>query len=243
MNLRLLYSPHRHAEPIAGAPALVFEHVYVLHQRDHAVALADLSFTIPAGKRIALIGSNGAGKSSLLKTVVGLMPLSQGDVRIYGHPIGTCRHRVAYLPQRGEIDWQFPVDLRTLVLSGRYVHLGWLRRPSATDFAIVDRVIHRLGLQDLANRQIGQLSGGQQQRALFARAIAQEADLLLLDEPFNAVDAETRTIIGQVLDRLHAEGKTVLAATHDTNHLKQMYDGLVELENGTIVDTKLTEGE
>src|SRR5204863_8950188 len=111
------------------------------------------------------------------------------EVRVGGLPAGGCRHRVAYLPQRAEVDWRFPVSLRGLVLAGRYVNLGWLRRPSRYDRAVAAAAIDRLGLSELADRQIGQLSGGQQQRALLARALAQQADLLLLDEPLNAVDA------------------------------------------------------
>jgi manganese/zinc/iron transport system ATP- binding protein len=187
------------------------------------------------GAQVALVGPNGAGKSTLLKAVAGLLPVREGTIAIYGNPVGACHHRVAYLPQRGEIDWRFPVSLRRLVLTGRYVHLGWFRRPGKADEAIAESMIAELGLSDLADRQIGQLSGGQQQRALLARALAQQADLLLLDEPLNAVDADTRAIISEVLKRLQAQGKTVVAATHDLGRLEADFDGAMYLAEGREV--------
>ncbi len=195
-------------------------------------ALDNVSLCVPKGKRIALVGSNGAGKSTLLKAIVGLLPILSGEIQIFGQPIADCRQRVAYLPQRGEIDWRFPISLRKLVLSGRYVHLGWFKYPRANDWAIADEMIARLGLSSLAERQIGQLSGGQQQRAMLARALTQEADLLLLDEPLNAVDADTRSIISDVLDLLQSEGKTVIAATHDIGRLQRDFDSALYLADG-----------
>jgi ABC-type Mn2+/Zn2+ transport system ATPase subunit len=195
-------------------------------------ALDNVSLRVPSGTRVALVGPNGAGKSTLLKAIAGLLPVLIGDIKVYGQSIESCRLRVAYLPQRGEIDWRFPISLRKLVLSGRYVHLGWFKRPTAQDRMIVDKMIERLGLTALADRQIGQLSGGQQQRALLARALAQEADLLLLDEPLNAVDANTRTIIADVLKQLQHENKTVVAATHDLGRLETDFDGALYLADG-----------
>ncbi|MFQ3660240.1 MAG: ATP-binding cassette domain-containing protein, partial [Anaerolineae bacterium] len=160
-----------------------------------------------------------------------LLPVKSGSILIYGNPPGACHHRVAYLPQRGDIDWRFPITLRKLVMTGRYVHMGWFRRPSRADWQIVDAVIERLGLADLRQRQIGQLSGGQQQRALLARALAQDADLLLLDEPLNAVDAATRQIIAQVLDDLRARGKTILMATHELATLATHFDLAMNLSS------------
>jgi len=170
-----------------------------------------------------------------LKAVAGLLPIAAGAIRIYGNAVGACHHRVAYLPQRGDIDWSFPVTVSRFVLTGRYVHLGWFRRPGGHDRAIVEAVLDRLGLGGLANRQIGRLSGGQQQRALLARALAQGADLLLLDEPLNAVDAETRDVIYQVLAELKAEGKTLVVATHDLGRLAHAFDATVNLQNGSLV--------
>jgi ABC-type Mn2+/Zn2+ transport system ATPase subunit len=161
--------------------------------------------------------------------------VAEGEVLIYGRPLGGCRHRVAYLPQRSDIDWHFPIDVRRLVTTGRYVHLGWLRRPGREDRERVTQALAQLGLTALAGRQIGELSGGQQQRALLARALAQDADLLLLDEPLNAVDADTRAVVARVLLDLQRRGKTVIAATHDLGRLETDFDGAVYLADGREV--------
>jgi manganese/zinc/iron transport system ATP- binding protein len=139
---------------------------------------------------------------------------------------------VAYLPQHDDVDWRFPVSVRRLVLTGRYVHLGWLRRPGERDVATASDVIKRLGLRAVADRQIGELSGGQQQRALLARALAQEADLLLLDEPLNAVDAETRSVFSTALEELKRQGRTVVVATHDLGRMEADFDGALYLNEG-----------
>jgi manganese/zinc/iron transport system ATP- binding protein len=194
-----------------------------------------LNLCIPRGTRVALVGPNGAGKSSLLKAVAGLLPIRSGTIRIYGNPVGACHHRVAYLPQRGDIDWRFPVTVERLVLTGRYVHMGWFGWPQAHDVRIASEVMDRLGLCGLAQRQIGQLSGGQQQRAILARALAQGADLLLLDEPLNAVDAETREVIHDVMRGLQQQGKTVVVATHDLGSLASEFDAAVYLVEGREV--------
>ncbi len=228
----LPYSGGRHNDPIPGAPALVVERLSVAYPGTKRLALRDVSLIVPVGARVALVGANGAGKSTLLKAVAKLLPIRSGAIYIYGNAPGGCHHRVAYLPQRGDIDWRFPITLRRLVLTGRYVHLGWLNRPSQHDKSIVEAVIDQLHLSDLAERQIAQLSGGQQQRALLARALAQEADLLLLDEPLNAVDADTRAIISAVLANLRGQGKTVIAATHDLGRLETDFDSAVYLADG-----------
>ncbi len=200
-----------------------------------ALALCAVSFCVQHGACIALIGSNGSGKSTLLKAAAGLLALTSGNIRLFGQSIKETRHRVAYLPQRGELDWKFPITLRKLILTGRYVHLGWFKQPSATDWAAADHAITRMKLSDLAERQISELSGGQQQRALLARALAQNADLLLLDEPMNAIDTTTREIVAQVLLDLRNEGKTAIVATHDIDHLDTEFDGAVYLADGRQV--------
>ncbi|MCA0453555.1 MAG: ABC transporter ATP-binding protein [Chloroflexi bacterium] len=202
---------------------------------DQMYALDNVSLQVPSGARIALVGPNGAGKSTLLKAIAGLLKVQSGSIHLYGNPVGAEPQRVAYLPQRGEIDWRFPISLHKLVVTGRYVHLGWFRRPSADDHKKADEMIRRLGLSALADRQIGQLSGGQQQRALLARALTQNADLLLLDEPLNAVDSQTRAVIADVLNQLQREGKTVLAATHDLGRLETDYDDAMYLAEGREV--------
>ena len=230
------YCHRRHADPVASADALVTENLTVGYPGHPTPALKHVSLRIPCGQRVALVGPNGAGKSSLLKAVAGLLPIGTGDIRIYGNPVGACHHRVAYLPQRGEIDWRFPICVERLVLTGRYVHLGWLRWPGARDYEITRAMLGRLGLAAVAQQQIGKLSGGQQQRALLARALAQGADLLLLDEPLNAVDAETREIIGDVLHELQQQGKTIIIATHDIGRLESEFDAAIYLNEGRQVD-------
>jgi manganese/zinc/iron transport system ATP- binding protein len=226
------YSRRRRVDPVAEADALVVEELTVAYPGGSRPALRQFNLRAAKGTRLALVGANGAGKSTLLKAVAGLLTPSSGRVRIYGNPVGACHHRVAYLPQRAEIDWRFPVSVRRLVLTGRYVHLGWLRWPGAEDRRIVAEALERLRLGALADRQISQLSGGQQQRALLARALAQEADLLLLDEPLNAVDAETCAIVQAVLTDLRQQGKTVIAATHDLGRVESDFDSAVCLCEG-----------
>jgi ABC-type Mn2+/Zn2+ transport system ATPase subunit len=230
------YSRSRRAEPGSDAPALVSEQLAVRYPGTDRWALRGVSLRLDSGSRLALVGTNGAGKSTLLKAVAGLLPIAAGDIRVFGQPVGACRRRLAYLPQRGEIDWSFPITVSRLVLTGRYVHLGWFRRPSPHDYHLVAMVLERLGVADLAEQQIGQLSGGQQQRTLLARALVQEADLLLLDEPFNAVDAPTREVIYAVLADLKAQGKTVVVTTHDLERLADAYDATIHLQDGAVVE-------
>lgn len=222
----------RHADPVAGAPALQTRGLRVSYPGMGSPALGRVSIRVPRGVRVALVGPNGSGKSTLLKAVAGLVAPDSGSIRVYGNPVGACHHRVAYLPQRGEMDWRFPISVRRLVATGRYVHLGWLRRPSKRDHEVVGEVLSRLGIDDLAGRQIGNLSGGQRQRALLARALAQEADLLLLDEPLAAVDAETRERTSAVVRGLWQSGKTVVTATHDLESLSSEFDAAFYLREG-----------
>lgn len=231
----LAYSRGRHAEPVAGAPALLVEGLGVAYPGAPGPALGGVSVRVPPGSCTALVGPNGSGKSTLLKAVAGLLPATSGVIRVHGNPVGACHHRVAYLPQRGEIDWGFPISVARLVLTGRYVHLGWLRRPGRRDRDIATAALDRLGLSALADRQIGKLSGGQQQRALLARALAQEADLLLLDEPFNAVDTGTQDTVYDAMRDLRGQGKTLLVATHDLSRLTGAFDAVVCLQNGEVV--------
>jgi len=229
------YSRRHHADPVAAADAVVAEELTVGYPGSLRPAVKQVCLRISPGTRVALVGPNGAGKSSLLKAIAGFLPASGGSLRIYGNAVGECHHRVAYLPQREEIDWRFPISVERLVLTGRYVHLGWFRWPKARDRQIARAVMARLGLSDLADRQISRLSGGQQQRVLVARALAQGADLLLLDEPLNAVDASTRAALHNVLQDLHQQGKTILVATHDLGRLASEFDAAVYLSDGRQV--------
>jgi manganese/zinc/iron transport system ATP- binding protein len=230
----LYYGSRKHASPVKGAPALEIKNLVTGYPGAKA-ALKGVSLCVPIGTRVALVGANGAGKSTLLKAVAGLLPIREGDIKIYGNAVGACHHRTAYLPQRSQLDWRFPINLRRLILTGRYVHLGWLKRATQKDYAVVEKVAAQLGLENLLERQIGQLSGGQQQRALLARALAQESDLLLLDEPLNAVDNDTRAVITNVLNELSKHGKTVIMATHDLGRLESDFDGAMYLSDGVEV--------
>lgn len=232
------YTGRHEASPIAGEPALAVRDLFVGYDRQNV--LAGVTLSVPVGARVALIGANGAGKSTLFRAVAGLLPIRRGWVRIYGRPVGACHHRVTYLPQRSEIDWRFPITVRRLVLGGCYVHLGWLKRPGAENWRQVDAVLTHLQIADLAERQIGQLSGGQQQRVLLARALVQRADLLLLDEPLNAVDVETRGVVGAVLAAAKQAGRTVVVATHDQDRLESAYDLVIRLEEGLAQHSVVT---
>lgn len=221
---------------IPEAPALEARCVTARYPGADRLALDCVSFAVAVGQRVALVGPNGAGKSSFLKVAAGLLKITSGSLSIYGSAAAACDHRVAYLAQRGEIDWRFPVSVRKLVLTGRYSHLGWLRRPSRDDWVAADDALRRLRLDRVAERQIGELSGGQQQRALLARALAQDADLLLLDEPLNAVDAETRAIVAETLHELQQQGKTAVIATHDVDRPAREYDQVLFLVDGKVVE-------
>jgi manganese/zinc/iron transport system ATP- binding protein len=229
---RFPYARHRHGTPGANVPALEVRDVTIRYPGAERPAVSHVSFSVASGSRVALIGANGAGKSTILKAAAGLLPLSSGSIHVHGSTAGGCCHRVAFLAQRGELDWRFPMTVRRLVLTGRYVHLGWFSRPGNDDRRIVDATLERLQIADLADRRISDLSGGQQQRTLLARATAQEADMLLLDEPLNAVDAQTRVVVRSVLRSLSEAGKTIVAATHDTHDIDMEFDRVIHLAGG-----------
>jgi manganese/zinc/iron transport system ATP- binding protein len=166
--------------------------------------------------------------------VVGLVAADAGEIRVHGEPISRVRQRVAYVPQRGGVDWDFPVRVRDVVMMGRYGRIGWFRWPGRRDRVAVGEALERMGMSEYADRQIGQLSGGQQQRVFLARALAQEADVLLLDEPFVGVDASTEEAIFGLLDTASAEGKTVVVVNHDLGSVTRHFD-LTLLINGRVV--------
>ena len=153
------YSKHLHAESRRGEPALIVRNLSGHYPEDNTPVVIDLNLSVPAGTLIALVGPNGAGKSTLIKLIAGLLPIQTGQVLLYGNPLGNCRHRVAYLAQRSSMDWKFPINVRRLVLSGRYVHQGWFKQASAEDYRIVDAMLARLGIAHLAEQQIGQCVG------------------------------------------------------------------------------------
>jgi len=235
MTRILSYCGHHHLHAHDHALAIEASALFSGYPGEAKTALKNISMAVPQGKCIALVGHNGAGKSTFLKVAAGLLPVRQGEINIFGSPIGHQHQRVVYLPQRSEIDWHFPMSVRKLVMTGRYVHLGWLRRPGDEDIRMVNAAMEELDIIDLRGRQISQLSGGEQQRVLLARALAQDADLFLLDEPLNAIDAATRTIVAKVLTDLRTQGKTVIVATHFIDKLATEYDGAVYLSEGEQV--------
>jgi ABC-type Mn2+/Zn2+ transport system ATPase subunit len=201
---------------------LVIDQVTVSYRR--VLALENVSLATSCGNRVALIGPNGAGKSTLLKAIAGLVPRDSGAIRWRGTAVKKWSREFAYLPQREEVDWSFPITVRGLVEMGRYPQTGWWRRFSPEDSAAVDRALESLALLDLQDRQIRELSGGQQQRAFLARALAQEAHVLLLDEPFTGLDRNASRLLGDLLAKLAHEGRLVIASHHDLNTVPHLFD-------------------
>jgi ABC-type Mn2+/Zn2+ transport system ATPase subunit len=201
---------------------LVIENLSVSYRRVRA--LENVSLATSCGNRVALIGPNGAGKSTLLKAIAGLVPRDAGSIRWRGTAVKKWSREFAYLPQREEVDWSFPITVRGLVEMGRYPQTGWWRKFSPEDTAAVDRALDSLVLMDLQNRQIRELSGGQQQRAFLARALAQEAHVLLLDEPFTGLDRNASQLLGDLLAKLAHEGRLVIASHHDLNSVPRLFD-------------------
>lgn len=191
---------------------------------DRTPVLWDLSLQIPQGVLCGIVGPNGAGKSTFLKTVLGLLTPVSGRVRVFGEPIAKQRQRIAYVPQRESVDWDFPITVAELVLMGRYGKIGLFRRPSTADKEAAMRCLNDVGMEAYADRQISQLSGGQQQRVFLARALMQDADLLFMDEPFVGVDHATEKVLVQLLKQLKEKGKTVLVVHHDLNTVGSYFD-------------------
>lgn len=186
--------------------------------------LWDVDFNLPEGKLIAVVGPNGAGKSTLLKVMMGLIEPASGHVLIYGKPIDQQRKSIAYVPQRETVDWNFPINVKDLVLMGRYSHLGMFRRPTDDDRERAMKALEQVGMSSYVDRQISQLSGGQQQRVFLARALAQDADIYFMDEPFSGVDASTETAILELLKKLRSNGKTVVVVHHDLQTVSGYFD-------------------
>ncbi|MBM7649176.1 manganese/zinc/iron transport system ATP- binding protein [Bacillus ectoiniformans] len=191
--------------------------------------LQDISFTVPEGKLMGIIGPNGAGKSTLIKAILGLIPTASGDVSIYGKSYKAQRKLIGYVPQRGSVDWDFPTNALDVVLMGRYGHIGWLKRPKKEDIQYAMDCLEKVGMKDYADRQISQLSGGQQQRVFLARALAQDATVYFMDEPFVGVDAATEKAIISLLNELKRQGKTVLVVHHDLQTVKEYFDWVLLL--------------
>lgn len=207
--------------------ALTVEQLSVNYEK--TPVLWDLSFTIPQGKLVAIVGPNGAGKSTFLKTTLGLIKPLSGQITFFDEPLENVRNRVAYVPQRESVDWDFPITVFDLVLMGRYGRCGLFKRPSKADRKQVQETLEKVSLDSFSHRQISQLSGGQQQRAFLARALVQEADIYLMDEPFTGIDiTSTKTIIA-ILQALRDAGKTLLVVHHDLTSIEQIFDWVLLL--------------
>lgn len=232
-------------EPATGESHLFFRHVTHAPEKpalevtglgveyQGRSALEDLSCTLQAGERLAVVGPNGAGKSTFFKAVAGLLEPARGQIRVFGFP--PRRHAcIAYVVQRSQVDWTFPVSVADVVLMGRVREVGLWRQPRARDRQYVRQCLERVGLADLADRQIGQLSGGQQQRMFIARALAQQAEIMLMDEPFTGLDLATQEDILALLKQLSARRVTVLVATHDLNLAAEHFDRVMLLNRRLV---------
>ena len=203
--------------------------------------LWDIDLDVPEAVLMAIVGPNGAGKSTLLKSILGLVPAAAGRVRIYGRSYEEQRRLVGYVPQRGSVDWDFPTSALDVVMMGLYGRLGWIRRPGREERALALASLDKVGMADLAGRQISQLSGGQQQRVFLARALVQDAQIYFMDEPFAGVDATTERAIIDLLRDLRATGKTVIVVHHDLQTLEEYFDWVMLLNVRRIASGPIEE--
>ena len=217
------------------------EGVTVTYRNGHT-ALIDASFAIPTGTITALVGVNGAGKSTLFKALMDFVPVSRGTVEILGQPVAKAlkNQSIAYVPQAEEVDWSFPVLVEDVVMMGRYGHMGFLRHARPQDHEAVTAALKRVNMTEFRNRQIGELSGGQKKRVFLARALAQDAKVILLDEPFTGVDVKTEEQIIALLRTLRDEGRVMLVATHNLGSVPEFCDRVVMVK-GTVLTHGLTE--
>lgn len=211
------------------------EHVTVIYRNGHT-ALSDASFEIPTGTITALVGVNGAGKSTLFKAIMGFVPAASGEISVMGMSVKSAlaKKMVAYVPQSEDVDWSFPVLVEDVVMMGRYGHMGFLRRPSAVDHAAVTEALDRVSMDAYRHRQIGELSGGQRKRVFLARALAQQGQVILLDEPFTGVDVQTEDAIVALLQDMRDEGRVILVSTHNLGSVPEFCDRTV-LVKGTVL--------
>lgn len=214
--------------PAAVPLALRVRDLTVIYNQEPA--LEDVSFEVAAGEKIAVIGPNGAGKSTLIKTIMGLLQPRSGSVDIL-NPNPLC---LGYVPQHEDVNWDFPVTVRDVVMMGAVRQIGWLRWPGRDHWQQADAALERVGMADFAGRQVGQLSGGQRRRVFIARALAQQADILVLDEPFSGVDAQAQNSMMDVLDTLQADGMTIILSTHDLNLAFHRFDKVLAIRQRMI---------
>ncbi len=197
-------------------------------------AINDISFCLQPGQIMGLLGPNGAGKSTLVKAILGLVPVSKGAVKFASRPLKRQLKKVAYVPQRNQIDWDYPITVEKVVMMGRIPATGWFRKPSPSSYHIVRNALEKVGMWQYRQRQIRDLSGGQQQRVFLARAIAQQADLLFFDEPFNNIDRQTESIIFQTFAELKQQKKALLVISHDLGLTLNNYDRFLLLNHQII---------
>ena len=218
-------------EHVASAAPVQLEAVSVAY--NGKPALKEITFSLAAGDSVAVVGPNGAGKTTLFRTIAGAMQPSRGEVRVYGHEPGghIC---IAYVPQRSEVDWGFPVTVQDVVMMGRIRKIGLFRWPRRKDWQFIRQAMQSVGVDGLADRQIAELSGGQQQKVFLAQAIAQEAELVLLDEPLGGLDLPSQEAIFEILEQLKGQGVSVLVATHDLNLAAERFDRVMLLNRRMI---------
>lgn len=203
---------------------------------DEKPVLFSIDFIAKAGSMLAIVGPNGAGKSTFIKAALGIVPRVTGEVTVFGKPYAQARHRIAYVPQRASVDWDFPATVLDVVMMGLYREIGFIRFAGRKHRARALECLRRVGMDGFSGRQIGQLSGGQQQRVFLARALAQDADLYVMDEPFAGVDAVTERAIIAVLKKLNGEGKTILSVHHDLTTVRDYFDRVLLLNVRKIAE-------
>lgn len=211
-------------DPADVRPSLAIEVSDLTVAYHERPVLWDVDVEVPQGVLMAVAGPNGAGKTTLIKAILGLVKIAAGRVLIHGAPYKEQRSVTAYVPQRGSVDWDFPTQVLDVVMMGTYGRLGWLKRPGAAERETAMRCLERVGMADFSTRQISQLSGGQQQRVFLARALAQDARVYLMDEPFQGVDATTERAIIELLRELRAQGRTVVVVHHDLQTIPEFFD-------------------
>ncbi len=197
-------------------------------------AIRDVDFSLRSGKLIGIIGPNGAGKSTLVKGMLDLVSKDSGEVKIFGQTLNQMRKEIAYIPQRADIDWDFPILVKDTVLLGTYPNLGLFKRPGAKEEKIAMESLEKVGMENFADKQIGQLSGGQQQRVFVARSLAQQADIFFMDEPFVGVDINSEEIIIDILKELRDQGKTIFVIHHDLTKVEDYFDDVVLINRKLI---------
>lgn len=208
---------------------------------DRKPVVWDLHFSVPKGAMVAVIGPNGAGKSTLIKAMIGLVPAISGKVRFFGKKLDQMALKIAYVGQRANIDWDFPITAFEVVLMGLYGKLGPFRRPSKKDHSEVYKILEKIGMTALADRQISELSGGQQQRLFVGRALLQDAEVYFLDEPFSGIDMTTEKLIVDILKELTAKGKTIFVVHHDLNTVESYFDYAILLNMRLVSAGKVSE--